>query len=131
MAQFCSDKFDIWFDKDKFDYDDGSGTLAIFCSNKFDKWWNKNKLPLGKKYWGVEGEEQELKTIISDKLKEDNYKCIISALKNTLNIDELIKILKDLDWDEKEINNVINNLLSNKVNNVKKKKQILNTNGVI
>jgi len=43
LAASCSEHFDKWFDKEKFNYGIASDTLAIYCFEHFDKWFDKEK----------------------------------------------------------------------------------------
>jgi len=38
-----ADKIESWFDPDTFYWEDGSWALAQYCFNDFNIWWDKNK----------------------------------------------------------------------------------------
>ena len=42
LAKYCSQHFDKWFDPDDFNWD-GSHWLAKFCSQHFDKWFDADR----------------------------------------------------------------------------------------
>ena len=43
LAKYCPEHFDKWFDKERFDYEANSDVLGKYCSGHFDKWFDKEK----------------------------------------------------------------------------------------
>jgi len=43
LAIYCCDYFNKWFDKEKYNYKENSWELAAYCSNHFGKWFDKKK----------------------------------------------------------------------------------------
>ena len=42
LAVYCSEYFEIWWDKDKYNWG-YSWALAVHCSEYFEIWWDKDK----------------------------------------------------------------------------------------
>lgn len=53
LALSCYKHFDEWFDKEKFNYKDASANLAIYCSEHFHKWFDKKKYNYKDSSWAL------------------------------------------------------------------------------
>lgn len=46
LCEYCSQHFDKWWDPDKFNYIQCSTKLIKYCSEYFNKWWDPDKIKL-------------------------------------------------------------------------------------
>ena len=43
LSRYCAENFDTWWDPDKFNWYNSSNALALYCNNHFNKWWDGDK----------------------------------------------------------------------------------------
>jgi hypothetical protein len=53
LGRYCSNHFDKWFSYDKYNFEENSWALVMYCPNHFDKWFSFDKYNFEEDSWAL------------------------------------------------------------------------------